>query len=502
MKTIQSALVAILVLLAGFSAPAHADIEEIMSDTFGSMVNVTDPAAYAGARRGVLTGGSIIVHNKRVRPILVAFKAPRIKAGCGGFSIFGGAFSAINMDEMVEYMRSIMSNALSYLFQLGITAICPSCSNVLSNLEALASKANNLLKDSCEMGKMVAEFVAPDADTFKNNAFQQAAASAESWTDGAVQAMADGKTPFERAYGNNADEASKAFEQNIVLEAIMKTQVLDNYLGPGADATAKLLMAQQIISLIGTVTLAKDPSGGTELTSTPWPATLTVKHLLWGKLNVGDDKSVVYKCLPYDSGRVAVERCLTMEKTDKDVIGFAERIGYLLIGEYSGTPRTGASMGMSSDTKGIYQKIVNDEELSNQEKSILAVTPVPVFPILREYGLAGGPGGGSSGAAKNVSRIMADMIAADVLSEILTEILNEVQRGVIAQKFQTGDKNLEAMIDNVKDARAQIDHELKEHKNGRIKNIADLAVHFEQVRNSMHGVYDPNIFSGRSIGGG
>ena len=44
--------------------PAQADLSGEMDSLFGTLVNVTDPSAHLGQRRGVLSGGSIVSRNR------------------------------------------------------------------------------------------------------------------------------------------------------------------------------------------------------------------------------------------------------------------------------------------------------------------------------------------------------------------------------------------------------------------------------------------------------
>jgi len=83
----------------------------------------------------------------------VSFVPPSFSAGCGGIDLFGGSFSFINMNQFVDLMRAVASNAAGYAFQLAINAMCPDCGNVMSDLQKEVQQLNQMFSNSCQLAQ-------------------------------------------------------------------------------------------------------------------------------------------------------------------------------------------------------------------------------------------------------------------------------------------------------------------------------------------------------------
>lgn len=137
-------------LALGCALPAYADIGSQMETMFNSLSNTTMPGAYETTARGVLTGGGVTVRNEIAGLSLGSIKFPTISAGCGGIDIFGGSFSFISADQLVEFMKNIASNAVGYAFQMALENACPQCKAIISDFQALSQAINSMNINSCE----------------------------------------------------------------------------------------------------------------------------------------------------------------------------------------------------------------------------------------------------------------------------------------------------------------------------------------------------------------
>ena len=88
--------------------------------SFGADVNVNKGGAYKLQSGGYYTGGSIYTRFPSRNYQLASMQPPSINAGCGGIDIFAGSFSHINADQLVGAMRTAMSNAKGYAFNLSL----------------------------------------------------------------------------------------------------------------------------------------------------------------------------------------------------------------------------------------------------------------------------------------------------------------------------------------------------------------------------------------------
>lgn len=125
-------------------------------DRSGGGVNYTRPTAYQGQMGGYVTLGSLYVRTRPRNSGLLNIQLPSVRAGCGGIDIFGGAFSFISKEELIQLGKAIMQNATSYAFELALESLSPQVHEQMAKLRDLAQKANAMNINSCETGQLLA----------------------------------------------------------------------------------------------------------------------------------------------------------------------------------------------------------------------------------------------------------------------------------------------------------------------------------------------------------
>lgn len=149
-----AAAVLALTLLAGSAIGnvAKADgISEKLSQQFDVMANYTKPSVYMGARRGVISGGSLSIRTPIVGIKPFSLRGPSVSIGCGGIDAYFGGFSFITKEQLIQAMRAIVTAAITYAFQLALEAMCPTCADVMKDLQNKLNSVNEALTNSCEM---------------------------------------------------------------------------------------------------------------------------------------------------------------------------------------------------------------------------------------------------------------------------------------------------------------------------------------------------------------
>ncbi|MEY2696275.1 MAG: hypothetical protein RL333_413, partial [Pseudomonadota bacterium] len=147
------ALLILALALWGHMTFAWAGLDQDLDRMFDSMSNVSHPTAQMGQRRGVLSGGSVVIRNRVMRTQPVTLTPPGFSGGCGGIDLYGGSFSYINQAEFMGLLRSIAANAGGYAFQLGINAMCPDCGSLMSDLQKKVQSLNEHLSNSCQLAQ-------------------------------------------------------------------------------------------------------------------------------------------------------------------------------------------------------------------------------------------------------------------------------------------------------------------------------------------------------------
>ena len=118
------------------------------------------PNTYQTQRRGYVTGGKLSLRYQQNREHLVSVSPPSYKAGCGGIDLFGGAVNFLNADMLKQHFVDIISNAETYLFDLGLNVECEACAKSIKSLKAIIDRLNQLQIDDCAASKAVVAYTA------------------------------------------------------------------------------------------------------------------------------------------------------------------------------------------------------------------------------------------------------------------------------------------------------------------------------------------------------
>lgn len=193
-RKMRCLMLAVLVLAGIAGTSAHAADNAITA--FQDIVNtaqVSGPGYYTSATRGIFTGGSLRVYVPREHVSLVSFTPPHVAAGCGGISAYMGGLSWISLAQLKQMASTVMASITGYAINLALRTLCPMCSDILDQLEALAQKAAAMSKDSCQMAKSLvnsaASFVGLNPDNQGNSASCSDIAASDGKSSGFMSAI-------------------------------------------------------------------------------------------------------------------------------------------------------------------------------------------------------------------------------------------------------------------------------------------------------------------------
>jgi conjugative transfer pilus assembly protein TraH len=314
MKNLKINLLTLSLIALTLPTSSYADsLKEQMDNAFGSLSNTTTPKAYDTARRGVLTGGQVFVKVPTKRVNVFSATAPRISAGCGGIDLYGGSFSYINADQLIQTFQAIGTNALGYGVKLAIASACPTCEQIMTSLEKTAQAINKLNLDSCQAAQGLVNATIEQATTQSadsaiknegvekgiftdlNNAWTWANDESSSATNQVTNTDASAKELI------NANIAWKAFKENNIQTAF-----------GGDDKFLEMLM-----TMTGTAIIS-NPS--TEPDSDPKLITYAGGNISLKDLIEGGDSNIIktWKCdTDSASGCLGMTSELSQEFTDE-----------------------------------------------------------------------------------------------------------------------------------------------------------------------------------------
>lgn len=149
-KTVLATCFAIGTLV---SIPANSSINTELTgfyNNLGGAAIATPPSVAEGQSAYYVSGGNLTSRVPIRNLQLGSIQLPKISAGCGGIDVFGGSFSMINVDEFIQMMKNIGSNAIGFAFQLALDVISPQISGELKDLRNVINAFNSYATNSCE----------------------------------------------------------------------------------------------------------------------------------------------------------------------------------------------------------------------------------------------------------------------------------------------------------------------------------------------------------------
>ena len=144
----------LLIVACLWAAPAIAAAGVLGDLTQMFMSNASGPKATSSQDRAGVFGGSVQLRAPILAINLVAFDPPRFDAGCGGIDLYGGSFSFINSQQLVQIFRQVAANAVGLAFKAAVNAIAPSLSSLMTEFQTLMQHLNSLAKNSCQLASV------------------------------------------------------------------------------------------------------------------------------------------------------------------------------------------------------------------------------------------------------------------------------------------------------------------------------------------------------------
>ena len=275
-KTLYLSKCSILALTIGSMVvtPAYSKnfiesaMSKILKETMGTG---TDAKAFKGATRGYVTGGNVSMRVPIWDHKVISFQPPSITAGCNGIDAFGGSFSFINADELVQLFRNIAANSVGLLFMLALETVSNEIGVNLKSFQNIIRDINNLVSDSCNAAKAVVSL----ADSalvnagYKSEMNASLQAAAKDYGDHYDTLMNDLGKAATTLLGN---EPTKTEEEGLYGNVIWQAMKANSTFG-FTDISSELVdggnpdhMKELIMSITGSIIAEqrqKDPNGKT-----------------------------------------------------------------------------------------------------------------------------------------------------------------------------------------------------------------------------------------------
>jgi len=418
-KLLLSLLGMISILGHEGAASVGADLQSFFGK-LGASTNLTEGDAYKDQAAGYYAGGNFFARNRVHHAQLGHLQLPGYKAGCGGIDMHLGALSYISSEKLVQMMRSIGSSMASYGLMLALETMSPQVKNIISELNDLAQKVNMSNINSCKVAATALGSILPQSDAANHHlctmigndgaygAFSDYAAANQACGAGGrrrdVLKQGQNDPKFASMLGTDFNLAWKALQENSFLKA-------------------NETLATFFMTLSGTL-ISKEVGEGYHITSKPSMASndSLITALLYG------GSTTAYKCQDAKNGCLdIVTDIITIDPSQ----ALVSQVRTLLIS--------------------IQNKILEDKELSKEEKGFLDATRLPFYKILNVLTAY------RQGEAPLIISDYAELAAADVLYHYLMQILDVMEESLSHLKTaQVDESHLKRFEEGVRLAKNRI----------------------------------------------
>ena len=246
----------VILLLSLLPTSSFAGLDTLVKNVFpsGTMSNVTKGAITREQEGGHLTGGSVVIKTPANPGLqLLHVQAPSCKMGglpCGAqFEMLGGGISGVSGAELMNHLKGLVENAVTYGGMMAIKTLCPQCQDLMEWLDAKADWINQMAKTDCnDMANLV------DGMASKMAAGSRANRQADMVLKGEGKDAADITTNSKKDDGRDVNKTPELESQlgdnfNLVWKALAKKA--------SADADGKELK-ELLMSISGTIIGTKD----------------------------------------------------------------------------------------------------------------------------------------------------------------------------------------------------------------------------------------------------
>lgn len=380
----------------------------------GSSTNVTTPGAFRDQAGGYYSGGGIAIRNRSKNVNLGNLQLPRIDAGCGGINIFNGGFSFISSKELVDVLKKVGANAVSYGFNLAMKTMAPAVHDTISELYNKASEINRSNINSCEVATTLVGGLWPKGDL----ASRHVCTSLGAMSSGGLKDWAAARHDCGAGHQSNSILGSKNSKEeykdilvnefNVAWEVLKKNSYLSN------DKE----FAELCMTISGTIVAYKDANGERQVKT--FPSKSDSDDLIKGLFDGGEVD--IYRC---DEG----DKCLNVNPKDMKIAA------------------SGLSNKVQQTLQEITRKAIEDEALTKEEKAFINSVKLPLYKLINVLA-----------AYKNANLTeYTDIVSIDLIHHYITEIIDVMLvEAINLRNVQVSDEEITAFIKQLRQAKAAI----------------------------------------------
>lgn len=464
MRTIRLKASALTVTLATLiPLTANATLQQELDTMFGDMTNYTAPGVFESQRRGVISGGSFVSRSRIMQENLIGFVPPSASSSCSGTDLFGGSFSFINSDQLVQLLRSIAANATGYAFQLALSSMCEKCMENIEILQKKIQQFNQYFSNSCQLAKGL---VTDTASSVRNQEVTTQAMGAhfrgfgdifQSWS------LSDGTSPEQKLQDVAPDDVTQKIQGNLVWRAL-KQHNANAWFTNGDDSLLEAIMSITGTIIVGELYENAAAGGWTRDTNTIPPR----RDIKMRDIMYGNPEARIYRCNTYDQDGCTqlFDAAGNPELQVVAITGLRERILTTLLGD--------------ATNPGVIRKYrYNSGATTAAERSLMAALPDGMGAMIRTLALK------SEIAAEWWVNDSIDYITVDMAYTLINAFLQAVES---ATKINEN-AHAKELYTLVREARDEVDKEYQTLKIAQGPRKRLIEAYNEFIKATDHRTY-------------
>lgn len=465
---LKPALIAVSISFAAITSPAQAGLKDELNSMFSEMSNVSAPGVHESQRRGVVFGGRVSTKNRIINQSVVSFVPPSIKSGCGGIDMFGGSFSFINSEQLVQLMRAVAQNAIGYAFQLALDGVCAPCSKYISILQEAIAKMNQYLGNSCQLAQgLVDGGLKAVTESFRKDE-QNTAAKSGTFKDHMEALVSEAGSSLKR---DKPTEYAKLIG-NVTWNELQKNRV-GSWFRHGDEDLMEAMLSIAGSVIVGDLIDDPNPSPGSsgEKTNKITPLlgnVLTVQELVFGSHS--GRTVLMYDCSANRTTCAGNDGATPPHtKQVANFIGLEKRIKDMLLGSSTGPTTVGLISKYATENG------QSNNRFSEAEKAFLSSLPNGIGGMVRNLSA------NSEASARQFVEENSALIAIDMSYQLASELLRAVSTAVISSNSAFAKEASELFEKSSRNL--QHEFEVLASRHGKLSSVMDrYARHIELTR--------------------
>lgn len=218
-------IIPIFIVILLSSKAFSGDLSDALSSAYDTSASASGETYKIGGRT-VHTGGYVRIRIPVAEaPKLITMEGPSMQGGCNGFDIYGGSFSLISADEIVNWLEKVTDNSgalLTFTFMTYLKDQCSVCSDAMEWLYALQDLMNGAMGSSCEAAGMIvggiSTAIESKGESFSSPEFEAYAAN----QDSAISRLGQASKSLEDSADGLAKSAAGIWDNDTKKEEIAK----------------------------------------------------------------------------------------------------------------------------------------------------------------------------------------------------------------------------------------------------------------------------------------